>query len=254
MQRLTGKSAIVTGASSGIGREAAKIFALEGASVVLSGRRSELLEELVGEIRDAGGSAVAAAGDICSEDYVHALVDVARSEFGGLDIAFNNAGTMGAGGDITTMTWEEWMEIINTNLSSAFFCAKHQIPEMLKRGSGSIIFTSTFVGCEFGLPGMAAYGASKSAILGLTKNLAAEYGPKNIRVNNVLAGGTNTPMGRAFIDSEETQQFVNSIHALKRMAEPTEIAQAALFLASDEASFVTGSTLYADGGASISKT
>lgn len=253
MKRLAGKVAIITGASSGIGRAAAKIFSAQGAKLVVCGRRADMLDDLVSEIVLDRGRAVALAGDVRDEKYIKAVVDLAVTEYGGLDIAFNNAGTLGVGGDICALSESDWLEVMNTNLTSAFLCAKHQIPEMLKRGAGSIIFTSTFVGSEIGLSGMAAYGASKSGLTGLARVLASEYGPQNIRVNILSPGGTDTPMTRSFIGSPETQQFVESIHALKRMARPDEIANVALFLASDESSFVTGASIYADGGVSICK-
>lgn len=124
---------------------------------------------------------------------------------------------------------------------------------MLERGSGSLIFTGSFVGHAIGLPGMAAYAASKAGLVGLMRVLAAQYGPKMIRANVLAPGGTATALADQFIDSKETEQFVRSIHALKRMAQPIEIARAALFLASDESSFVTGTVFYADGGVSMSK-
>jgi NAD(P)-dependent dehydrogenase (short-subunit alcohol dehydrogenase family) len=254
MARLAGKVAIVTGASSGIGREAALLFASEGANVVIAARRKHLLDRLVDEITGNGGTAVAAAGDVCDESYVKELVATASKTFGGLDIAFNNAGTLGVSGDISSIPLEAWMHTLTTNLTSAFLSAKYQVPAMVERGSGSIIFTSSFVGLYVGLPGMAAYAASKAGLAGLARVLAAQYGPNRIRVNILSPGGTATAMAEQFIDSPETEQFVQSIHALKRIARPTEIAQAALFLASEESSFVTGSILSADGGVSICKT
>jgi NAD(P)-dependent dehydrogenase (short-subunit alcohol dehydrogenase family) len=254
MARLLGKTAIVTGASSGIGREAARLFASEGANVVVGARRGPLLDELVGEIRGAGGRAVAAAGNVSDEDYIRELVATAARSFGGLDIAFNNAGTLGAGGEIESITLEDWMSTLNQNLTSAFLCAKYQVPAMIQRGAGSIIFTSSFVGHAIGMPGMLAYAASKAGLVGLMRVLAVQYGASGIRANGLAPGGTVTAMATEFGDSKETEQFIRSIHALKRMAMPAEIGQAALFLASDESSFVTGTVLYADGGVSMSKT
>ncbi len=255
MSLLKNRVAIVTGASSGIGYEASKLFALEGAKVVVGARRSEELSRLVNEIRELDGEAISLAGDVKDESYAKALVDLASSEFGGLDISFNNAGTNGALGiDLNDLSMEEWSNTLTTNLTSAFLGAKYQIPQMLKRGKGSIIFTGSFVGYTIGFPQNSAYSASKAGLVGLTKALAAEYGSRDIRVNALLPGGTDTPMGREFANTPETLGFVKGIHALKRLAAPKEIAQSALYLASDASSFTTGTALLVDGGVSICKT
>ena len=253
MMTLTGKVAIVTGASSGIGRATAKLFAQQGAKVIVSARRQHELDSLVAEITAAGGEATALSGDVTNESYAKALVELAEREYGGLDVAFNNAGILGASGSTTDITLEAWNNTINTNLSSAFLGAKYQIPAMLKTG-GSLIFTSSFVGHTVGFPQKAAYAASKAGVIGLTKALAAEYGANAIRVNALVPVGTITPMADEFGDSPEVIEFVNSIHALKRRATAEEIAQSALYLASDASSFTTGSAMLVDGGVSINKT
>ena len=179
MQKLVGKVAIVTGASSGIGRATALLFAREGAKVVAGARRENELASLVAEIKAAGGEAISLAGDVVSEDYAKALVALAVSQYGRLDIAYNNAGTLGEMGASTDVSAQGFADTVQTNLTSAFLGAKHQVPEMLKQGGGSIIFTSTFVGYSFAFPGVAAYAASKAGLIGLTQALAAEYGPQN---------------------------------------------------------------------------
>lgn len=254
MGRLTGKVAIVTGASSGIGRETAKLFAKEGAKIVVAARREAELGTLVAEITSAGGEAVALAGDVVSEDFNKALVAAAEKHFGGLDIAFNNAGTLGAMGPSTEITEKGFADTVTTNLTSGFLGAKHQIPAMFKRGGGSVIFTSTFVGHTVGFPGIAAYAASKSGLIGLTQALAAEYGPQNIRVNAILPGAVDTPMYRGMNDTAESQAFITNLHALKRPAKPEELARSVLYLASDDSSFVTGTASLVDGGVSITRT
>jgi len=255
MSALNNKVAIITGASSGIGYASAKLFAKKGAKVVLAARRRDELEKLAKTIHQQGGEAVSLAGDVCEEEYAEALVQYAVAEFGGLDIAFNNAGTLGALGKATTdTTYTDWQHTIHTNLTSAFFAAKYQLPEMMKRGGGSMIFTSSFVGHTVGMPQMAAYAASKAGLVGLTQALATEYGANGIRVNALLPGGTDTAMGRSVANSPEAVSFVEALHALKRMAFPEEIAQSALFLASDASSFTTGTALLADGGVSICRT
>ncbi len=159
MLALANKIAIVTGASSGIGRATAKLFAEEGAKLVVAARRQAELDTLVEEIREAGGSAVALAGNVTEEAYAKALVELALDSFGGLDIAFNNAGSVGLMGSVPEMAPTTWHETMDTNLTSAFLCAKHQIPAMLERGGGSLIFTSSFVGRTAGMPGMATGAA-----------------------------------------------------------------------------------------------
>jgi NAD(P)-dependent dehydrogenase (short-subunit alcohol dehydrogenase family) len=256
MSVLAEKVAIVTGASSGIGRATATLFAREGARVVLTARRGAELDELVASIREAGGQAVAVAGDVRDETLARSLVETAVSEFGGLDIAFNNAGATGAMGPVTELSLEDWHEALDTNLTSAFLGAKYQVPAMLARGGGSLIFTSSFVGHTVGFPGLAAYGAAKAGLIGLTQVLAAELGAQGIRANAILPGGTDTPGNHAnFLGAApETRGFVEGLHALKRMAAPEEIARSVLHLASDASSFVTGVALLVDGGVSISRT
>lgn len=253
MSALSNKVAVVTGASSGIGYATAKLFAREGAKVVVAARRQPELDSLVEEITQAGGHAAALAGDVKDEAFAIALVEVAKAQFGGLDVAFNNAGTLGEMGATPDVELSEWEDTIRTNLTGAFLAAKHQVPAMLERGGGSLIFTSTFVGYTVGFPGTAAYAASKAGLVGLTQTLACEFGAKGVRVNALLPGATDTPMGRIFAHTPEALAFVERLHALKRMASPDEIAKSALYLASEASSFTTGSALLADGGVSINR-
>lgn len=255
MQSLHGKVALITGASSGIGRATALLFAQSGASVVLGARRQHALDALVQEIEEAGGRAVALAGDVREEAYAQRLVQTAAAHFGGLDIAFNNAGTLGPLGPTPEVPAAAWHEALETNLTSAFYGAKHQVPAMLQRGEGaSLIFTATFVGHTVGFPGAAAYAASKAGVVGLVKALAAEFGPRGLRVNALLPGGTDTPMAHSMNGTAEAMAQVAGLHALKRIAQPDEIAQAALFLASGASSFMTGTAMLVDGGVSINRT
>ena len=249
--RLDGKTIIITGASSGIGAAPAELFAAEGANLVLGARRETELAFIAGRIGETGRKAKWLAGDIAEAGYHKALVDLATSAFGGLDGAFNNAGTTAEMGPIPEMTTETWESVIATNLSGGFHAARHQVPAMKLRGGGSIVFTSSFVGHTIGLPGMGAYAASKAGLIGLVQVLAAEHGAEGIRANALLPGGTRTALAG---DDPAFHQWVEGLHALKRMAEPEEIARAALFLVSDESSFVTGSAMLADGGNSINKT
>ncbi|HTO82590.1 MAG TPA: SDR family oxidoreductase [Methylomirabilota bacterium] len=254
MPRLQNKVALVTGASSGIGRATAKLFAAEGAKVVVGARRESELAKLVAEIESAGGKAAALAGDVRSEDYAKALVALAATRFGRLDVAFNNAGTIGEAGPSTGVSQAGWDDALAINLTGAFLGAKHQIAEMLKHGGGSVIFTSTFVGYTFAFPGVAAYAASKAGLIGLTQALAAEFGPKGVRVNAILPGAVDTDMYRAMNNTPESQSFITNLHALKRVATPEELARSVLYLASDDAAFVTGTASLVDGGVSITRT
>lgn len=252
MNQLDGKVAIITGASSGIGAATARLFSREGAKLVLVARRQAELDALAGEI----GNAVTVAGDVKEETTAERAVAAALQHFGGLDIGFNNAGTIGEAAPVQDVSQAGWNDTLATNLTSAFLGAKHQVPAMIARGGGSLIFTSTFVGYTAGLPGMAAYAASKAGVIGLTKVLAAELGPRGIRANAILPGGTDTPMSitNAPDAMPETLAFVEGLHALKRMARPEEIAQSVLHLASDASSFVTGTAFLVDGGVSICRT
>ncbi len=247
---LKNKTIIITGASSGIGAAAALLFARNGANLVLGARREAELNRITGQITQSNGKAVCLAGDVRDEAYAAALVECAKDTFGGLHGAFNNAGTTGAMGPVPDMDAASWKDVLEVNLDSGFYAAKHQIPAMRDSGGGSIVFTSSFVGHTIGLPGMGAYAAAKAGLIGLTQVLAVEHGQAGIRVNALLPGGTMTPMAG---DGAAFHEVVKGFHALKRMAEPSEIAEAAMFLMSERASFVTGSAMLADGGNSISK-
>lgn len=241
---LKGKVACITGASSGIGRASAKLFAQHGAALVLNARHADALDSVVDDIRANGGQAIAVVGDCAQSDTHEAIVDAACQHFGGLDIAFNNVGFVGDTAPLADLAQSNWDAVMAANLTSAFMASRVQIPAMLARGGGALIFTSSFVGNSVGLPGMSAYGTAKAGLLGLAKGITADYGARNIRANALLPGGTATGMA----GDAEQRAWAASLHAMKRIAEPEEIAKAALFLASDMASFVTGSALWADGG------
>lgn len=248
--RLKDRTIIITGASSGIGAATALACARQGARLVLGARRGDRLEELASAIRCAGGEATFRAGDVTDADFAADLVALAEAEFGGLDAAFNNAGTVGPGKPVAETGEAEWAAVMAANLTSAYRAAHAQVPALMRRGGGSILFTGSFVGYGVGLPGMGAYAASKAGIVGLVQVLASELGAAGIRANALLPGGTKTEMAG---DDPAFHDWAAGLHALRRLARTEEIAAAAVFLLSDEASFVTGSAMAADGGNSVFK-
>ena len=172
------------------------------------------------------------------------MTQAALREFGGLDIAVNNAGMVGPIGPLAEASLEAWQETLAANLTSAFLASRRQIPAMLQRGGGSIVFTSTFVGTSVGIPGMGVYGAAKAGLMGLVKGITADYARHGIRANALLPGGVDTAMA----GDAAQKEWAAGLHALKRIAQPEEIAQAMLFLAGPMSSFVAGSALFVDGG------
>ena len=204
MTALADKVAIVTGASSGIGHATARLFAEQGAKVVVSARRRAELDALVAEIEAAGGEAVALAGDVRDEALAQALVETAVDRFGGLDVAFNNAGTTGAMGPVTEISLADWRETLETNLTSAFLGARHQVPAMLARGGGSLIFTGDLRRLHRRLPRHGRLcreqGRADRPDPGASPPSSA---PRGIRANAILPGGTDTPMGRAVANTPE---------------------------------------------------
>ena len=247
---LINKTIIITGASSGIGAAAARLFASEGANVVLGARRSAELSRLTDEINSGGHHAVYLEGDAADSGSADALTELAISAFGNLDGAFNNVGIVGDMVAVPDMSIENWNTVIAVNLTSAFWAAKSQIAAMKRQGFGSIVFTSSFVGfSNGGMPGMGAYAASKAGLNGLVQSLAAEHATDGIRINSLLPGGTITPI--AGEGNQEALDFIARLHPMKRMAAAEEIAQAALFLLSDRAQFMTGSPMIVDGGMSV---
>ena len=247
---LENKTVIVSGASSGIGAAAARLFAAEGANVVLGARRSQELDAIAEEISAQNGKVVYLVGDVTEEHYAQSLVDLALNTFGRLDGAFNNAGIVGEMSTLPEMSIDNWNSVMSVNLTSAFWAAKAQLPVMKEQGSGSIVFTSSFVGfSNGGMPGMGAYAASKAGLNGLVQSLASEHAIDGIRINALLPGGTVTPIGGE--GNSAALEFIAGLHPMKRMALAEEIAQAALFLMSDRSRFMTGSPMIVDGGMSV---
>jgi NAD(P)-dependent dehydrogenase (short-subunit alcohol dehydrogenase family) len=249
MNTFTDKVALVTGATSGIGRAAALAFAREGARVVVSGRRKQEGRKTVALIQQAGGKATFVQADVTRESEVSALVNTTLGTYGRFDVAFNNAGVEGTLGSIHAQTVENYHHIMDANLLGVFLSLKHEIAAMLQNGGGAIVNTASVAGLV-GLPGAALYVASKHAVLGLTKAAALEYATQGIRVNAVSPGAIETPMFDRFTAAlgADSHRQIAALHPMGRAGRPEEIAEAVLWLCSDQASFVTGQSLTADGG------
>ncbi len=250
---MSGKIVAVTGATSGIGRATVLALARMGTHLVVNARSTEQLQALVDEVSALGGQAIAAPGDVAREETAAHIVATAVQEFGGLDAAFNNVGSLGKIASITELSADAWRQTLDTNLDSVFFGIKHQAPEIAKRGGGSIVCCSSVVGFSVGVQGNSAYGAAKAAIVGLAKAAAVELAPKNVRVNVLVPSAVDTPANMVNFPEAgpEVRSFVEGVHLLKRLAQPEELASGVLYLLSDSSSFVTGSTLLVDGGMSV---
>ncbi|MFF3641709.1 SDR family NAD(P)-dependent oxidoreductase [Streptomyces sp. NPDC002564] len=246
---LAGKAVMITGASSGIGEAAARLFAAEGASVLLMARREDVLGRIVQEIRDAGGRAAFSTGDVADAGDVQRAVDATREHFGALDAAFNNAGFAGADlSPLHQLDQDVFDRTMDVNVRGTWNCLRSQIPVMLDAGKGAIVNTSsTAAMVATGAP--VPYVAAKHAVLGMTRAAAAEYAAHGIRINTLVVGTTRTEMIEHAVEAHpELEQLFVARQMQKRMADPAEIAQAALWLCSDRASFSTGTALAVDGG------
>lgn len=247
MRQFEKQVVLVTGGTSGIGRAAAIAFAREGARVVVSGRREKEGAQTVGLINDAGGEGILVRTDVTSEADVKNLVEKTLATYGRLDVAFNNAGVDGAAAPTHEQTAENIDLILNANVKGVIFSMKHQIPALIKSGGGSIVNMASIAG-SVGFPAMGVYVASKHAVIGLTKSAALEYAKQGVRVNAVGPAAIQTDMlDRVFTD-DNAKQFAASLHPVGRIGTPDEVAAAVLFLASKQASFITGQTLNIDGG------
>jgi NAD(P)-dependent dehydrogenase (short-subunit alcohol dehydrogenase family) len=253
MGRLSNKVAIVTGAGGGIGKSAALLFASEGAAVVAGVHQGKDIAALEQAALGLAGSVSGLEVDVAREEDVRRLIDMAVGRFGGIDILFNNAG-IEIQGEVTETTDEMWFRVLDINLRGVFLCSKHVVPEMLKRGGGSIVNNASINGIR-GNHRLVAYSASKGGVVALTRAMAIDYAPRGIRVNCVCPATIDTPMVQRSIASapypEERHQYMVSKHPMGRIGTPDEVAYAALFLASDEASFITGVALPIDGGRHI---
>lgn len=248
MKGLDGKVALVTGGSSGIGRAAAIVFAREGAKVIIGDVEQKGGDKTVKLIIEDGGEAVFIKTDVSKADQVQALIAKITKAYGRLDFAFNNAGVEQVLSTLPECTEEEWNRVISINLKGIWLCMKYEIPVMLNQGTGAIVNTSSVGGLTGGVLN-SVYSAAKHGVIGLTKSAALEYSAAGIRVNAVCPGMTRTPFVDALTGgNKEIESTIVGMHPIGRMAEPSEIAEAVVWLCSDDASFVTGHALSVDGG------
>ncbi len=247
MGLVDGKVALVTGGGSGIGEATARLLAVEGATVAVFDRDGGQAERVAGEIMAAGGTASAYTVDVTVEAQVAGAIANVVAEYGRLDIAHNNAGMSGMPTAFTDLAFDDWQQMIGTNLTSVFLCMQYELRQMVIQGSGSIINTSSGAGVV-AAPGLPHYTAAKHGVLGLTKCAAQEYAARGIRVNAVLPGTTRTPMIDGFIaGNSDIEKMVTRGIGRKSMGSPDEIAQAVVWLGSDRASFVNGESMLVDG-------
>ncbi len=244
--RLAEKVAFVTGAASGMGRAIAQLFAREGAKVAVVDRDEEGGRETARLIQEAGGQASFVYADVSNEDDVRAAVQTTVERYGRLDVLVNNAGIVVMGGAAQT-SLEDWDRVQAVNLRGAFLCVKHAIPHMQRQGGGAIVSVAS-IGGLVAVPAHAAYNAAKSGLVGLTRQIAVDYGPDNIRANVVCPTATDTPLIRRAGANDQSLQALAQMHPLRRLSRPEDIAYAALFLASDEAQCITGAVLPVDAG------
>ncbi len=246
---LEGKVAVITGAGSGVGRAMANLFAKNGSAVVVVDLLPDRVSQVVAEVEASGGKASGLAMDLSVKTQVERMVDETLNSFGRVDILCNNAGIMDGVRPVADTTDDVWDKVMNINLNAPFWASRRVIPSMVKQGRGVIINTASVAGLLGGTAG-AAYTVSKHALIGLTQNIAAFYGAKGIRCNAMVLGGVNTNIGvGSGQPNPEGMQHLNKVAAMiPRVAEPQEIAELALFLASDRSSYMNGSCVVIDGG------
>ncbi|MGB2627201.1 MAG: SDR family oxidoreductase [Candidatus Acidiferrum sp.] len=245
---LRGKVAIVTGGTSGIGRDTAILFAQSGAKVVLAGRREKEGKEVVEGILATGGEALFVKTDVAKNADVKRLVEKTVERFGRLDVAFNNAGVEGNWIPISEQSEEDWDYTMDINVKGVWLCLKFEIQQMQKQGTGGAIVNMSSVAGYIGAAGAATYCASKHAVMGLTKSAALETARNGIRVNSICPGIIETPMGDRIFGAPQVTKWALTFYPLGRFGKPMEVAEAVLFLCSDSSSFMTGQSIVLDGG------
>lgn len=252
MNRLSGKIAIITGGNAGIGEAIAKLFAGEGASVVVTGRRKEELDRVVKGIVVNGGRALAVPGSVTDEPHVREVVAQTVRTFGKVHILVNNAGIGEFGRRIHELDDASWQNVLDINLTGVFRMTRAVVPELMKAGGGSIVNISS-IASVVGLPTNPAYATSKGGLDALTRALAVDYAKDNIRCNVVNPGLVDTPMAAPLMANPEQLTPIMAHYAIRRPGKPDEVAKMVLYLASDEAAWVTGGTFMIDGGMTINK-
>ena len=245
---LRGKVAIVTGGTSGIGRDTAVLFAQSGVKVVVAGRREPEGNETVDMIRAAGGDGLFVKTDVAIAADVQALVRKTVEKFGRVDIAFNNAGIEGNLVPIVIQPEADWDRTIDINLKGTWLCLKYEIQQMLRQGGGGAIVNMASVAGLIGSAGFATYCASKHGVMGLTKSAALETARNGIRVNAVCPAVIETPMGERIFGGPDVKPYAIGLHPIGRFGKPMEVAEAVVWMCSDRASFMTGQSLVLDGG------
>jgi NAD(P)-dependent dehydrogenase (short-subunit alcohol dehydrogenase family) len=245
---LHGKVGIVTGGTSGIGRDAAVLFAKAGAKVVVAGRREREGKETMDLVRAAGGDGLFVKTDVSKAAEVQALVQKTVQKFGRLDVAFNNAGIEGSMSPIAEQSEEDWDRTIGINLKGVWLCLKYEIQQMLKQSGGGAIVNMASVAGLIGSAGLATYCASKHGVMGLTKAAALETARSGIRINAVCPAVIETPMGERLFGEPGVEKWIRGLHPIGRFGKPMEIAEAVVWMCSERASFMTGQSLVLDGG------
>lgn len=246
MDRLKNKVALITGGASGIGRSTCLLFAREGAKVMVADYAAEGGNETVQQIKAAGGEATFVRADVSKSADVQNMITTTVKTYDRVDILFNNAGIEGPSAKLANYKEEDWDRVIAIDLTAVYLGMKYIIPEMIKQGGGSIISTASVAGLV-GFPGSGAYAAAKAGVINMTRMVALEYADKNIRVNCICPGIIDTPMVDRVVGGRPKERVVKA-EPIGRLGKPEDIANAALFLASDESSFATGAPFVIDGG------